>query len=236
MPLPDQTFPNFPALLAYINANIKPNGNEEITGQLHNNVENGLLTFIEKSPLNWEKADVVNSASAYIAQRPVVFFTGTAPVSFTWSDNIYNEYVFVNMTASAIPLLGMLVYYNTLGNPVSTIPPNTAVNVLKGRNDLWVGLTIGSSGGGGSTQKQPLSYVVGTTLGSPTAGTTTWQVSNFANSYVALFVGNILVDMSDSGDGSPYVTKTLSSDTLTINNYGAGWNNGDKLTYILITP
>jgi hypothetical protein len=236
MPLPDVTFPNFPALLAYINANIKPNGNEEIIGQIHNNVENGLLTFIEQSPLNWQKADVVNSAAAYIAQRPVVVFDGTAPVSLTWTDNIYNEYVFVNMTASAIPLLGLLVYYDTQSNPISSIPANSAVNIFKASNDLWVGFTYGGGGGGGSTQKPPLSYVVGVTAGAPTAGTTTWQVSNFANSYVALFVGNILVDMSDAGDGSPYITKTLSSDTLTINNYGTGWNNGDKLSYILITP
>lgn len=236
MPFPSQTFTTLDQWKAWIDLNVIPNGNEDITGDDGNITENAAVKFIRQSPLNWEKADVVNSASAYIAQRPVVFFTGTAPVSLTWNDNIYNEYVFVNMTASAIPLLGLLVYYNTLGNPVSTIPPNTAVNVLKGSNDLWVGLTIGSSGGGGSTQKQPLSYVVGATLGAPVAGTTTWQVANFANSYVALFVGNILVDISDSGDGSPYITKTLSSDTLTINNYGVGWNNGDKLTYILITP
>lgn len=230
------TFPNIDALEAYVNAFIISNGNEEITGPIANDAFNGCVEFIRQSPLNWQEADVVNSAVAYVAQRPIVFFNGTAPVSLTWNDNIYNEYVFVNMTASAIPLLGLLVYYNTLGNPVSSIPPNTALNVLKGSNGLWVGLTIGSGGGGGSTQKQPLSYVVGTTLGAPTAGTTTWQVANFANSYVALFVGNILVDMSDSGDGTPYITKALSSDTLTISNYGTGWNAGDKLSYILITP
>lgn len=236
MPFPSQTFATIDDWKSWVDANIIPNANEEITGDDGNITENAAVKFIKQSPLNWEKADVVNSAAPYVAQRPVVVFSGTAPVSLTWNDNIYNEYVFINMTASVIPLLGLLVYYNTLGVPVSSIPVNSAVNVFKASNDLWIGLTIGSGGGGGSTQKPPLSYVVGTTIGAPTAGTTTWQVANFAGSYVALFVGNILVDMSDAGDGSPFITKTLASDTLTINNYGAGWNNGDKLSYILITP
>lgn len=94
----------------------------------------------------------------------------------------------------------------------------------------------GSGGGGGSAQRQPLSFVVGTTVGAPTAETLIWTLPAFENAYVVLFLGNTIVDMSDSGDGTPYITKTLSSDTLTISNYGTGWSNGDKLSYILITP
>jgi hypothetical protein len=221
--------------LAYINANIKPNGNEEITGQLHNNVENGLLTFIEQSPLNWEKADVVNDSGAVVADRPVVFFTGSTPASLTWNDNIYNEYVFVNMTASPIPLLGSLVYYTPLGATSDEIPANSAVDVFKASNDLWV-QGNNSGGGSGSIQKQPLSFVVGSTPGAPNVGDSAWILSAFANSWVVLFVGNIIVDMSDAGDGSPYITKSLPSDALLISNYGNGWNEGDKLSYILITP
>lgn len=236
MPFPSQTFNTLDEWKAWVDANIIPNANEEITGDDGNITENAAVKFIKQSPLNWEKADVVNSAAPYVAQRPVVVFSGTAPVSLTWNDNIYNEYVFVNMTASAIPLLSPLVYYTTSGISVANIPANSAANIFKASNDLWVGLSYSSGGGGGSTQKQPLSFVVGTTPGAPTVNTTTWQLPVFANSYVALFVGNILVDMSDSGDGTPYITKALGSDTLTINNYGTGWNNGDKLSYILITP
>ncbi len=236
MPLPSQTFPDFPSLLAYINANIKPNGNEEITGILHNNVENGLLTFIEQSPLNWEKADVVNSASAQVAQRPVVVFTGSTPASITWVDNIYNEYVFINMTVLPIPILGSLGYYNLSGQFIQEIPANTAINIFKASNDLWVQGNNSSTGGGGSVQRQPNTYIVGTTPGAPTAGTNTWTLPVFLNAYVVLIVNRVPIDLIDSGDGSPFITKPLISATLTIGNYSTGWNNGDILTYILITP
>jgi hypothetical protein len=230
------TFPNIDALEAYVNAYIIANGNEEITGPIANDAFNGCVEFIRKSPLNWEEASVLNTSLAVIAPRPVVVFTGSTPISLTWNDNIYNEYVFINMTASDIPLLGLLVYYKPNGTTSSVIPATTSVNIFKAENDLWVEGSNSGSGSGGSTQKQPLSFVVGTTPNSPTAGTLTWQLPAFQNSWVVLFIGTILADMSDAGDGSPYITKALTSDTLTINNYGNGWNNGDKLSYILITP
>jgi len=228
-------FPNIDALEAAVNAEIIANGNEEITGPIMNEMLNGCIEFIRQCPLNYAKASVVNSSAAQVAQTPVVVFTGNTPATLTWGDNIYNEYVFINMTPVAIPLLGLLVYYTPNGTVSSEIPANTVINIFKASNDLWVqGNNTGS--GGGSTQKQPLSFVVGITPTAPTANTLTWTLPSFLNSWVVLLLGGIVVDMSDSGDGSPYISKLLTSNTLTIHNYGTGWNNGDKLSYILITP
>lgn len=87
-----------------------------------------------------------------------------------------------------------------------------------------------------SSQKEPKSFLVGTTVGAPTAGASTWVNSDFANSYVVLFLNGAKVYHSDLGNGAPYITKVLASTTLTINNYSGGWVAGDIVEYILITP
>lgn len=80
---------------------------------------------------------------------------------------------------------------------------------------------------------EPKSYLVGTTASAPTAGTTTWVLADFANAYVALFINGQKVYNSDMGNGAPYLSaKTLSSTTITINNYT--WVAGDIAEYILI--
>lgn len=229
-------FPNIDALEVYVDTYIIANGNEEITGPIANDALNGCIEFIRQSPLNYAKASVENTSGAVIAPTPVVVFTSNTPSGLTWTDNIYNEFVFINMTVLDIPISGLLGYYNLAGVFTQIIPANTAINIFKAANDLWVQGNNSSSGGGGSVQRQPLSYVVGVTSGAPTAGTLTWTLPIFTNAYVVLFIGTLLVDMSDSGDGSPFFSKPLGSNTLTISNYGTGWNNGDKLSYILITP
>lgn len=239
MPYPAVTFANFDDLMNYINTNIVTNGLQEIEGVEHNAVENGLLTFTRKSPLNWGLAEIISVGGAVSATKPVTVITTTTPTTLSWSDNIYNEYIFMNMTGNAIPLLSPLVYFTAAGTSLNYIPENTSVNILKTANGLWVAVSVSGTGGGGggSTQKQPRTFVVGTTLNAPTAGTLTWTLPAFANSWVVLILArSIIVDMEDTGDGSAYITKAVASDTLTISNYGTGWNTGDILSYILITP
>lgn len=228
-------FPDIDALEVYVDTNIIANGAELITGPINNTALNGCIEFIRQSPLNYAKAAVLNTSGAVIAPTPVVVFTGSTPSSLTWGDNIYNEFVFINMTTTAITLLGLLIYYTPLGTTSDEIPANSVVNVFKAANDLWV-QGNSSGGGSGSTQKKPLTFVVGTTPDAPTANTLTWTLPAFENSYVVLFINRIPSDLLDTGDGSPYITKLLVSDTLTVSNYGTGWSNGDILTYILITP
>lgn len=229
-------FPNIDALEAYVDQYIIANGNNEITGPQANISFNGCIEFIRQSPLNWEEAEVFNTSGAVVITRPVNVFTGNTPSGITWTENIYNEFVFINMTAQAVPITSPAGYYNLTGQLIDEIPANTAISVFLASNDLWVqGTNLGTSSG--IAQKEPRMYIVGTTPGAPTAGTTTWQLPAFMNSWVGeLLINKVPVDLIDAGDGSPYITKPLASDTLTISNYGAGWYAGDKLQFILITP
>lgn len=234
-------FPDIDALENFVDTNIVANGMELITGPINNQALNGCIEFIRKSPLNWSKAAVYNNDPSAIVLSDqylgVVVFSGAiaTPASISWGDNIYNEYVFINMTSSAIPLGTPSFYYGLLGGQaIDNIPANTAITVFKAANDLWVqGDNMGTSTG--AAQKQPLTYIVGTTAGAPVAGTSTWTLPAFANSWVVLCMArSIIVDMTDAGDGGAFITKLLGSSTLTINNWV--WQPGDILTYILITP
>lgn len=236
--MPSIIFNTIPQWEAYLNTNIIINGQELITGLIGNNAYNGAVTFIKKSPLNWSKAAIESNGGDIVLDDEflgVVVFSTVTPDSLTWGDNFYNEYMLINMTNAAIPLDGLLVYYNLSSVAIDEIPANTAVNIFKATNDLWVqGNITGTSTG--AAQKQPKTYVVGVTAGAPTAAASTWQLPAFANSYVVLMLNRFPIDLIDSGDGSPYITKALASDTLTIGNYATGWIAGDVLTYILITP
>lgn len=219
-------------LITYIDNNIKANGLEEITGPIHNTVENGLVQYIKAAALNFFKAAIVSVGGDVVLSANVTVITTTTPDSLTWGDNFLNEWYIINMRADDIPLAGSLVYYNATGAVVNVIPANSVVHVLKATNNLWV--SAGATSGGG-IQKQPKTYIVGTTSGAPTAGQSTWALPAFANSYVVLIISrSIIVDMTNAGDGSAYITKVLASDTLTITNYT--WNTDDILSYILITP
>ncbi len=222
----------------YVNTYVVANGMEQITGPIGNNAYNGAVKFVSQSPLNWGKATVYNTTGAVSLSnnfQGVAIFSTNTPSSLSFGDNFYNQYVFLNLTDGAIPLVTPSAYYDFTGSPVTSIPANSAIILFKASNDLWV--LGGNSGGSGSTQKQPKTYVVGTTSGAPTAGSTTWQNSAFANSYVALFLNYGKVNQSDAGNGSPYISKaSLASDTITINNVTGGWIAGDVLDYILITP
>jgi hypothetical protein len=220
---------------AYIDNFIITNGVEEITGLIGNNAYNGAVTFIKKSPLNWSKAAIYSSGGVVsLADNflGVALFMSVTPTSLTFGDNFYNQYLLINMTDSDIPLAGNLVYYNLSGQPIDIIPAKTSVNIVKATNDLWV---ISNTSSENTSQKQPKTYLVGTTVGAPTVGASTWTNPDFKNSWVVLFLSrSIFIDLINVGDGSAYLSKNLSSDTLTINNYT--WQAGDILSYILITP
>lgn len=230
---PSIVFPSIDDWANYLDTEVVTNGMQLITGLIGNNAINGAVTFIRKSPLNWSKAALYSTGGDVGITdnfQGVAIFTGTAPSSITWTDNFYHQYMFINMTTKDIPVKTPLVYYGLSGNPIDIIPANSAVSIFKATNDLWVQamLTYSSSIG-----KKPDTYVVGTTPGAPVAGTSTWTNVDFKGSYVVLVLSrSIIVDLRDVGDGSPFITKLLPSDTLTISNYQ--WQTGDVLTYILI--
>ncbi len=146
MSYPSQTFATFDELLAYFNSYWITNGVQEITGLIGNNGVNGLLTFIRKSPLNWQKAQISSSTGNVSAVRPIVVFTGV-PNSLSFADNIYFEYVFINTTVGDIPLLNPTNYFDINLNAVTKIPAKSIVNLVKTNNNQWIVGSIPSSGG-----------------------------------------------------------------------------------------
>lgn len=231
------SFPDIDALQSYVDTNITANGVEAITGPINNSALNGCIEFIKKSPLNWAKASVENTGGDIVLSDDylgVIVFSSVTPDSLSFGDNIYNQYVFINMTTGAIPLDTPSFYYNLLGQAISEIPANTAITVFKAENDIWVqGDNMGTSSG--IAQKQPKTYKVGVTNGAPVAGTSTWQLAAFLNSWVVVIMDrSVILDMEDVGEGAQYITKALDSDTLNISNWQ--WIDGQILSFILITP
>ena len=101
-------FPDIDALQNYVDATMTANGSGDITGPENNNSLSGCIEFIRQSPLNWEKALVVNSGGVVVTNIPVVVFITVTPTSLSFGSNIYNQFVFVNMTSGAIPLVSGL--------------------------------------------------------------------------------------------------------------------------------
>ncbi len=154
MPLPNQTFATMASLLTYINTHIIPNGINDITGEEHNNVENQLGQFIVFYTLNSRLASIGSGAGAYVAAKPITYFTAV-PASLQWPDNVQNEYYFVNATGSNIPLASGYVYYDEFQDPISIIPARSSVHIAKADNTLWVRVNnIGSSGSGAGLPPQ----------------------------------------------------------------------------------
>ena len=77
----------------------------------------------------------------------------------------------------------------------------------------------------------PATFEIGTTSGAPVAGTSVWTRPEFAGRSVTIFLGNTQIDLIDLGNSNIYTSKTLSSTTLTINNYV--WQTGDNVSYIV---
>lgn len=172
MPLPVQTFATFDELETYIDDNIRPNGMELITGSEHNAVENGLLTFIRQSPLNWQLAKIESGGGVIAAARPVNVFMTTVPSSLSWADNIYNQFVFINATAGDIPTT--TTYYDINLQPINIIPARSIINLYKASNSQWI---VGSVPSSGSKAALP-PYVGVVDRGNPTdpvSGTAVFQ-------------------------------------------------------------
>lgn len=169
MPYPGQTFPNFDALLNYINTEWISNGDGNITGVIGNNVVNGLLTFITQSPLNYQMAGIISTGGVVVTTKPVTVIKGVVPTSINWSDNIYNQNIIINATNSPIPLPSGVFYYNAALQPQSIIQAVSVVNIVKASNGLW----IQTNQGGNAIIKPPIAGAVGGT-GMPAAGSPTY--------------------------------------------------------------
>lgn len=230
MPYPVQTYPNFAALLAYINNTIVTNGNEEIDAVDMNNVVNGLLTFITQSPINWQKAQIVSTAIAATASRPVVLFMTTAATSLSFSDNIYNQYCFINTTNSDIPLLTPAQYFDINLSVVTKIPAKSIVNISKANNNAWVVNSVPSSGS--QPGLPPLVFVVDRGQpDDPVSGTSIWQNNKLKglgaanNNFISIMLDSGIITNYGANKNMEYNATTGTID-LAYNGNNAQWNAG----------
>jgi len=200
--LPTQTFNTLDEWETWIDANIVTNGVQGISGNDGNITENAAVKFIRQSPINWQRAQVINSSGVASASRPVVIFITSTPSSFTFGDNIYNQYCFVNTTSGAIPLGNSQTYYDINLVALTSIPPKSIVNISKAQNSLWIVNTVPSQG----SQSTLPPYVGIVDRGQP----------NDPVSGTSLFQSNVLKNLGASNDNNI----TINIDGGLQQNYG----------------
>ncbi len=160
MSYPQQTFSTFAELATFINNFWITNGDGEIDAIIGNDVVNGLLTFIEQSPLNYQTALVTASSGAVTASRPITVFITSTPSSLQWGNNIYNQFIFINTTNAAIPLGGGQKYYDINLTAQSSVPAKTVLSIVKASNGLWIS-DYNAGGSSSAVSFIPLQFRIG---------------------------------------------------------------------------
>lgn len=158
------TFNTIGELVTYIDQYIKVNHNNEITGEQHNNVENGLVSFIVSSPRNYNKAYVTSAAAAFVAvaaQCILIFKTG-ATGSIQLIDNRWNEWVIYNKSGVNKQLVGSINSYKTnTGQTKNYISSGAIVNLAKGNDNVWYEIDNGTGGSGSSVAVAREQFTIG---------------------------------------------------------------------------
>jgi len=234
MPYPSHTYPNFAALEAAINELWVTNGVGDITGDIGNSIVNGLLTFIEQSPLNWQKADVISGGGDVVLSRPVSIIITTTPTSLAWVDNIYNQQVIINTRTDDIPLANGFSFYNIDLTVQTSIAAKQTVVIYKAKNGLWLQ--------GNNSTVAPISPVIDFELnfivgdGNPNGmvqGQTTLVINTtnaLINNSVKIFLDGTRMYPSATDQSTYSIVYTNSSATITFNmdGLGSGVSNGQK--------
>lgn len=146
MPYPVLVIP-FDQYLTYVNNNWVTNGQGDITGVIGNNVVNALYQYVYKAPFNSQLVTVVSQSSPYTAINGITRFSGTAPASLAFGDNVWNEWQFINATSSPIPFTSGLGYFDINNSFRTSIPARSTIRIGKATNSQWV-QTGGDAAGG----------------------------------------------------------------------------------------
>lgn len=163
--MPTITFNTIGELVTYIDQFIKVNHNNEITGEQHNNVENGLAQFIISSPINYNKAYVTATAAAFVgvASQCVLVFKSGATGSVELVDNKWNEWVVYNNSGANKALAGSIATYKTFSGQTKNYFSNGVVTHLaKGSDNIWYQIDNGAGGGGSDTKYDPIVDTIAT--------------------------------------------------------------------------
>ena len=138
MPLPQQTFSTFDQLVTYINNHIIPNADAEITGIVHNNVANGLTTWLYNAALNSALVRIYDSGGVITVDHNISAFTTVLPTTVAFPDNFVKEYYFVNALPDPIPLATGYSYTNLLFETKTEIPAVSVLHLAKASNGSWI--------------------------------------------------------------------------------------------------
>lgn len=241
MPFPEQTFTSITQLITYINQFIIPNGQADITGAEHNNVENGLANFIVSYTLNSGLITIVTTGGAVTLPAPITAFASIAPTSVKWNDNVQNEYYIINTLGSVIPLAGGFTYVDLFGIPQTSIPVHTALHIAKASNGSW--LQVNNLAGTGSFQAdaqtilgryantagpiQEITIGSGLTLNSTTGVLSSTALSS-QSAYNGLSVDNTgKVVLGQSVGDSPQEAMLLSIREIPLNGFALHFTSPD---------
>lgn len=155
MPLPAQTYANIQDLINYINNFFITNGNKEISGEIGNNILNGLTSFIKSYTLNNSLAAISSvNTGVVVLPKPITVFT-QVPTSIQWVDDVQNEYYIVNATGINISLTNGFSYIDQYGASQVIIPLRTAIHIAKATNGSWIQVNnLPGSGGSGNLPPQ----------------------------------------------------------------------------------
>lgn len=211
MPLPVTTFTTIQQLLNYINSNIVPNGNNEITAEEDNAALNALANFIVSYTLNSGLVGISSSSGVVPLSKPMTVFTIT-PTSINWPGNIQNEYYIINATGNNIPLTAGYSFVDQYQTTQTVIPPRTAIHIGKATNGSWVQLN--NVGGGGTGNLPPQTGHDGEFL--------------YTNGTSPAWLSPVLfIDSSDfEADGVSYINTNLVSSKIAL-----FWNDANRFIY-----
>lgn len=162
--MPSIEYNTLAELIAYIDQYIIPNAANQITGEQHNNVENGLAKFIRQAPRNWNKATIRNTAGLYSAQSEecILIFKPAATGTIELSDNNWNEWVIANQTISDKFITGAITTYRKLdGQLTNYIPANTLISIAKGEDNNWYEIDNRPGGATSSTNFNRIEFTIG---------------------------------------------------------------------------
>lgn len=162
--MPTVIFNTIGELVTYIDQFIKVNHNNEITGEQHNNVENGLAQFIISSPRNYNKAYVTATAGAFVAvaSQCVLVFKSGGTGSVQLIDNKWNEWVVYNNSGANKSLAGSISTYKTsTGQTKNYFSNGVVTHLVKGSDNVWYQID-NVAGGGSDTKYDPIVDTIAT--------------------------------------------------------------------------
>ena len=152
------------ALRDYIDQFIVPNHNNEITGEQHNNVENGLLDLILATPQNYNRATVTSSAGLFTAtcNQSILIFNSGATGAIQLIDNRWNEWIIVNGSGATKQFTGDIATYKTInGTTRNYINNGDIIHLAKGNDNIWYRVN-NEKGSGGGTVYPPITDTITT--------------------------------------------------------------------------